>query len=123
MKIYNVAVIGCGVIAPNHLYSIEKLEGLNLVAVCDNDEEKAKNTAEKYGVKYYTDYKKMAENEQLDGVHICLPHYLHKEVTVERRSIVLTKFFPSPYNHAVRIIKYFSAKSFTNSSPASFVLP
>ncbi len=82
MKTYNVAVIGCGVIVPNHLYAIEKLDGLNLVAVCDIDEEKAKNIAEKYGVKYYTDYKQMAENEQLDGVHICLPHYLHKEVTV-----------------------------------------
>lgn len=82
MKIYNVAVIGCGVISPNHLYAIEKLDGLKLACVCDIDEEKAKNTAEKYGVKYYTDYKKMAENEQLDGVHICLPHYLHKEVTV-----------------------------------------
>lgn len=82
MKTHNVAIIGCGVISTNHLYAIDKLDGLKLVAVCDIDEEKAKNTAEKYGVKYYTDYKKMAENEQLDGVHICLPHYLHKEVSI-----------------------------------------
>ena len=92
MKTYNVAIIGCGGIAPNHLYAINKLEGLKLACVCDIDEEKAKSTAEKYGVKYYTDYKKMAENEQLDGVHICLPHYLHKEVSIyflEKKVMVL----------------------------------
>lgn len=82
MKTFNCAVIGCGVISENHIYAIEKLDGLKLVAVCDVMEERAKKTAEKYNTKYYTDYKEMADKEQLDGVHICLPHYLHKEVTV-----------------------------------------
>lgn len=82
MKFFNCAVIGCGVISENHLYAIEKLAGLKLAAVCDIVEEKAKNTAEKYNVNYYTDYREMLDKEQLGGVHICLPHYLHKEVTI-----------------------------------------
>ena len=41
----------------------------------------------------------------------------------DRRSMVLAKFFPSPYSHAVRRINQRSANAFTNSSPASFVEP
>ena len=33
------------------------------------------------GVKFYTDYHAMIEEEELDCVHVCLPHYLHLPAT------------------------------------------
>ena len=51
---------------------------LNLVAVCDIDET-LKDTVP--GVNFYTDYHEMLEEEELDCVHICLPHYLHYPAT------------------------------------------
>ncbi len=90
MKIFKAAVIGCGKISTRHLDAIMALENVELVAVCDNKEEVAKSTALKYGVKYYTDYEALLRNEELDAVHICLPHYLH--------TVVAEKAFESNVN-------------------------
>ena len=80
MNRLKVAVIGCGNISVMHLDSIINSDLAELVAVCDIKPEIAEETAKKYGVKAYTDYKVMFEEEELDAVHICLPHYLHTPV-------------------------------------------
>ena len=78
-----VAVIGCGNISIMHLEAIAALEESELVAVCDIKPDRAEQTAERYGVKAYTDYKQMLECERLDAVHLCLPHYLHVPVAID----------------------------------------
>lgn len=80
MKKLRVGVIGCGRISVMHLVPAAYLDEAELVACCDIKEERAVATAEKYGIKAYTDYKEMVDREELDAVHICLPHYLHSEV-------------------------------------------
>ena len=77
MEKIKVAVIGCGSISVMHLDSILALDNADLVAVCDIKREIAIKAAEKYHVKPYTDYKEMFAKEDLDVVHLCLPHYLH----------------------------------------------
>ena len=81
MKKFKAAVIGCGNISPRHLEAITALDYVELAAVCDNKEDVANQTALKYNTKYYTDYEEMFEKEELDAVHICLPHYLHTMVS------------------------------------------
>ncbi len=81
MKKIRVAVIGCGNISVMHLDSASGLGQAELAAVCDIKEERARSAGEKYSVKAYTDYKEMLALEKLDAVHICLPHYLHTEVS------------------------------------------
>ena len=76
-----VAVIGCGRISCLHLDSAKSLELSDLVAVCDIDSECANAAASQYSVKAYTDYKTMLDEEELDAVHICLPHHLHTVVS------------------------------------------
>ncbi len=83
MKKLKVAVIGCGSISVMHLEAIVALEETELVAVCDIKPQRANDTAKKYGVKAYTDYKQMFKCEKLDAVHLCLPHYLHTPVATE----------------------------------------
>lgn len=78
----NIAIIGCGAIYQNHANAIKNIDGLNLFAVCDIDENAAKSAAELYNCKYYTDYKEMLSDEKIDCVHICTPHYLHSEMAV-----------------------------------------
>lgn len=77
MKKLRVAVIGCGCISWRHLESAVALDEAELVAICDIKEERVKEFAEKFNVKGYSDYNKMFDKENLDVVHICLPHYLH----------------------------------------------
>ena len=77
-----VGVIGCGRISVMHLVPASVLETAELVACCDIKEDRARDAAERFGIKAYTDYKEMIEKEALDAVHICLPHYLHVPVSV-----------------------------------------
>jgi predicted dehydrogenase len=79
---FKVGVIGCGVICENHIIPLIENDNTELVAVCDIVEDKAIKYANKYNCKAYFDYKEMLESEELDSVHICLPHYLHSEVAI-----------------------------------------
>lgn len=80
VKKLKVAVIGCGRVSVMHLGSIALLEEAELVACCDIKKDRAESAAEKYGARAYTSYEEMLSCEQLDAVHICLPHYLHSKV-------------------------------------------
>ena len=75
-------IVGCGSIFPMHAASIINDENAKLVAVCDTNEERAKNRAQECKCVFYTDYKDMIEKEKPDCVHICLPHYLHALVSI-----------------------------------------
>lgn len=73
-----IAVVGLGDIAKIHIPIIQSNPNAELVAVCDIDET-LKNLVP--NVSFYHDYLDMLEKEELDCVHICLPHYLHFPVT------------------------------------------
>ena len=77
-----VGVIGCGRIAVMHFVSIASIDEVELVACCDIKEDRANEAAKEYGIKAYTSYEKMLECENLDAVHLCLPHYLHSKVAM-----------------------------------------
>ena len=81
MNNLKAVIIGCGAIFPMHAVSVGLTENVELVAVCDIKESLAKEKAEEFNCRAYTDYKEMLEKEKPDTVHICLPHYLHAPVT------------------------------------------
>jgi len=70
-------IVGCGMIAPWHVEGIARMEGAQLVAVCDGIEEKAKKLGEEQKVEWYTDYRKMLERPDLNVVSLCTPSSLH----------------------------------------------
>jgi len=80
----NVGVIGCGWISEVHLTSLSQLPEANVVAVSDIVEEKARQTAIRFGVpKYYRDYKEMIEKEEIDIVDVLVPTSLHAKVVID----------------------------------------
>ena len=82
MKKLRTGIIGCGNIFPMHAYSIQALENGVLTAVCDINHARAEKAAEKFGCKVFYDYKQLIDSGEIDIVHICTPHYLHKEMSV-----------------------------------------
>jgi len=56
MKSFKIAVIGCGRIVGHHLNSIQSLNGLEIISVCDIDEKKCLEYANKYNVSHFTNY-------------------------------------------------------------------
>lgn len=83
MTAVRVAVIGCGSIAKHrHLIEYSLQPGVEITAVCDIVEERAKAAAEKYGATAYTDYETLLKEEEVDAVSVCLPNYLHAPVSI-----------------------------------------
>ena len=82
MKKLRVGVVGCGRISVMHFLPIKALRQSELVACCDIKKERADEASEKYGCNAYYDYREMLAKEQLDVIHICLPHYLHVPVSM-----------------------------------------
>ncbi len=79
-KKLRVGIVGCGRISVMHFMPASLLPQAELVACCDIDEGRAKASAEEYKITPYVDYKEMIKRENLDVLHICLPHYLHVPV-------------------------------------------
>ena len=77
-----VAVIGLGNMGKHHARNYTRLESVELVAVCDLNQELANNTAKKFNCKAYYDYETMLRNEQLDAVSVVVPTSLHKKVAL-----------------------------------------
>jgi len=77
-----IAVVGTGIIGIDHLNAIKSSDRCELVAVCDNKEDVAKEIGEKYGVPYFVDYHDILDNVDADAVILNLPHFLHCDVSV-----------------------------------------
>ncbi len=71
MKKLGVAVIGTGFWGRNHARVCNELESTRLVAVCDQDPERAKKVADQFCAKAYTSSTRMLQNEEIEAVSIC----------------------------------------------------
>lgn len=85
MEKVKIGIIGAGGIAQvAHLRHYSQLGEVELTSICDVNEKKAGEVAREFRIKkVYTDYRKMLENEKLDGVSVCTPNWLHKKQTVD----------------------------------------
>ncbi|MBR3015851.1 MAG: Gfo/Idh/MocA family oxidoreductase [Clostridia bacterium] len=83
MDQFGVGVIGCGAISVNHFHAIGKTENASLRAVCDIDEAKLQKAVEAQGADGCTDYRDLLSRRDIDTVHICVPHYLHAQISID----------------------------------------
>lgn len=73
-----VAQIGVGGWGKNHARVLSQLGAL--AAVCDADEQKAREIASKYGVNHYTSMDAMLDAEDVQAVFVCTPTSTHYEI-------------------------------------------
>ena len=78
-----VALIGIGGMGKVHFDAYKAIEKAELVAVCDIREEMAKEKVDVEGVKIYTSFDELLENETVDMVDICTPSYMHADMAVK----------------------------------------
>lgn len=79
MQKVRVGMIGAGSLANSvHYPSLGEFDDVDIVSICDLDEGRLKNTADKYGIgRTYMDYKKMVQEVDMDAVYIIMPpHHL-----------------------------------------------
>ena len=79
-----VAIIGAGNVATEvHLPAWSKIRQAQVVAVCDVDEERAKETARRWKIpRHYTDFEMLVEQEKGCLVDICTPPDSHMQMSV-----------------------------------------
>ncbi len=110
MKKLKFGLVGCGRISSKHFESINLIEEAEMVACADIIFERAKTSAEKYGVKeYFEDYNEMFEKIDLDVVIITTPSGLHPEIGIaaanKKINVVSEKPMATNLKDADRLIK------------------
>ena len=76
-RTFRVALVGCGRISRNHVDAISKIDGLEIVAACDENEERARSVAEPLGIPWFTDYGAMLSGVECEVVAIATPSAYH----------------------------------------------
>ena len=77
-----IAIVGTGIIGKSHLNAIDMSENVELVALCDINEERVKELSAEYGVPYFLNYKDIPEKTDAEAVILNLPHGLHCESSI-----------------------------------------
>jgi len=78
MKPLKIGLIGTGGIAQVHMRALAKTDEIEVVAVCDLVEEKARKTAETFGVpNVFVDYQDLLAMDEIEAVSICTWNQAH----------------------------------------------
>lgn len=97
----NIAVVGCGYWGKNLVRNFAELEALH--AICDADPQKLKNLKSAYPwANLETDYLRMLQNEEVEGVVVSTPAALHYEMA--RQALLAGKdtFVEKPFTTSSR---------------------
>ncbi len=79
----HIGIIGAGtVVRVRHLPETAQNPFARVSAVCDIVSERAKEMAEKYDSKAYTDYKEMLKDPSLDAIIVAATNTTHAEMTI-----------------------------------------
>ena len=107
-----VGIIGTGWIAHSHVDKYLMMEDAEVVCGADLIPGKAKAFFEEYkldGVRCYTDFKKMIDNEELDVVSVCTYNRTHAECAIYALehgvNVLLEKPFTVTLDEAVEVCK------------------
>ena len=98
MKNVRVGIIGIGNIGSAHLSAIArgKVDGMELGAICDIDEEVSVELGQLYEkYPFYTNYKELIDKEDVDAIIVSVPHRLHAEIAeyalLNRKHVLVEK--------------------------------
>lgn len=83
-KTLRIGLVGVGAAAQiSHIPALLKTEGVELVALCDRDPEKAARVAQKFQIAHAVSrIDDMLADDSIDAVDICTPNYLHAPMAV-----------------------------------------
>lgn len=104
------AVIGTNNITDWFLSGTKNVEGFELVAVYSRTESKAREYANKYGVKeIFTNLEEMAKSDLIDAVYIATPNSLHAEQSLlflnNKKHVLCEKAFASNLKEVEAMVK------------------
>jgi predicted dehydrogenase len=76
------AIVGSGLWGSLHARVYSESDKARLVAVCDIDEQRARDLASKFGIESYTDLARMLARDDIDAVSIVTPDFAHTDIAL-----------------------------------------
>ncbi|QTD40086.1 Gfo/Idh/MocA family protein [Sporosarcina sp. Te-1] len=79
-----IGIIGLGAIGQRLIKQFSEHEGVSVVAVCDQLDSLAKDTANQLGgIQFYTDYKRLIEDGKVELVYVAVPPKYHHAIVMD----------------------------------------
>lgn len=82
MSEVRAAFIGAGGNAAGHMTRFAEVEGTRIVAICDIDEARAKEAADKFGAAVFTDHHRMLDEVDCEAVYVSVPPFAHTDAEI-----------------------------------------
>jgi len=80
-RVLKVGIVGCGKIADSHASQIKRIEGCEIVGVCDREPLMAQQLYERLPIRaYYRDVTELLKQAEPDLVHITTPPQSHYDI-------------------------------------------
>lgn len=95
MEKLRVAAIGVGGMGKGHLDSIVANKSVIVKAVCDSNQA-ALDAVTLPKVRKYSDWRRLLDEEELDLLSVCLPHYLYPPVVIGALGALTISFATVP---------------------------
>ncbi|MCD6360903.1 MAG: Gfo/Idh/MocA family oxidoreductase [Armatimonadetes bacterium] len=73
-----VGFVGAGGMNSAHMKNLAQIRGVEIVAICDLQQERADERAAEYGAKSYTSWKKMLKDVPMDAMYVAVPPFAHE---------------------------------------------
>ena len=111
MEKYKFALIGCGSMMGRHLSEVNRIEGAEVVCVCDIVRENAEIAAEEIGGNpiIVEDYRKILDVVDIDAVFVALPHHLYFDCgmyfALNKKHILMEKTMCNTEAECIRLIE------------------
>jgi predicted dehydrogenase len=78
-----VGVIGLGAIGERVIHKFVQHPETEVAAVCDVNEERLLSAKNRFGVKTYTDYREMLEDDSINLVYLAVPPKFHHQIALD----------------------------------------
>ena len=108
-----IGVIGCGGMATSHMRNLVKMresDNIDVTAVCDLWDKRARQAAELTGGKIHKDYRAILDNKEIDYVLVATPEHWHYQITMDAADAGKHIYCEKPMTHTVEQSKKVVAK-------------
>jgi len=81
-----IGLVGSGFVSHLHMNALTRVVGVpvEVAAVASRTEKNVRAFAEQFGIpRYYTDYRHLLDDKEIDIIDVCVPNIIHKQVCID----------------------------------------
>ncbi|MBD8489386.1 Gfo/Idh/MocA family oxidoreductase [Echinicola sp. CAU 1574] len=118
-KTIKAAIVGTGFIGPAHLEALRRIPNIEVIALCEVNQELAEEKAKLLGIPNAYTFDEMLKQPEIDVVHICTPNFLHysqsKAVLEAGKHVVCEKPLATKIEEAEELVALAKEKGLVNA--------